>query len=331
MIIFISVLYLILGFAALIKGADILIENSVKLAKRFRLSPIVIGVLIVSIGTSIPELIVIIVASIKPGNSSLIMGNVIGSNIANIFFVLGIMGIFLRIPIEKKSLKNLLLANLIVILFLMAVSFISFNDFSFSNAFSNENFEISRGESFFLLIFFFVFLFKLLSNKKNNSESESSVEEENVKIFFPSILIVFSVILLAWGGNQVVDEAVFLAKEVFHLSEGFVGLTIIAIGTSLPEVITSLLAGKKNQTDLALGNILGSNLFNILWVLALAGLIQPLKFESYFFYDFATSFISILLLIILIFIFKLKKFSTLYGTIFIVIYASYLVYLFYRG
>ncbi len=329
MVVFLSVVGLLFGFFCLIKGADFLVEHSVLLAKRIKLSPLVIGIFVVSIGTSIPEFIVVFVASWKGSSSDLIVGNIIGSNIANVFLVLGIMALFLKIPIDRKLVKESYWFNGLVIGLLIFYSRFFLNP-------AGDSLAISRLEGISFLVLFALFIYRNLFKKKlpldemvpEGDEAASSKTTLGRTMFF----IALAIVMLSWGGNKVVEEVLFLAREVFKISEGFIGLTIIAVGTSLPEIITSLLAGKKKQINLALGNVLGSNLFNVLWVLSFASLVRPLSFNSYFIFDMLISLFSILLLGGVIFVnFFKREMDFKVGLLFLSIYATYLVYLFYRG
>ncbi len=329
MTIFLESIQLFLGFFLLIKGADWLIDHSVLLSKKFKLNPLLVGVLVVSIGTSIPELIVTLLASFQENASSLIMGNIVGSNIANVFLVLGVLATFNKIPINK-NITGIYLFNFFVIVLLIAFS-------NFSKITSDNFLTISSLNGLVFLGLFLVFIFFSLKNKTiplDNIEEIPSNFSLKKSLFF----IALAIAMLSWGGDKVVNGALFLAREVFNISEGFIGLTIVAIGTSLPEVITSLLAGRKKQMDLALGNILGSNLFNILWVLGVASLVNPLVFESYFNLDMTISLFSLIMLGLITFLSfkgdKTKQETNIgfkSGMLFLIAYCAYLFYLFYRG
>ncbi|GAA3597675.1 calcium/sodium antiporter [Flavivirga amylovorans] len=268
----ISIVFIILGFLFLIKGADWMIRGATLLAKKNNISDLAIGLTIVAFGTSAPEVIVNIIASFE-GHSEIVFGNVIGSNNFNLFIILGISGLILPITVQSKVVKNEIPISLLAgILLLILVS----NFFSSSNG-------ISRLESIFLLLLFGLFLFYIYNQAKDDPKVPDSnmVLTSNLRIWF---LIIIGLIGLMIGGKLVVDNAVNLATSL-GISKKVIGLTIIAAGTSLPELVTSVVAALKKNSDMVIGNVIGSNIFNILFVLSTSALIYPLDYTSNFDYS----------------------------------------------
>ena len=258
-----------LGFVFLVKGADFLVEGSSSIAKRIGISDIVIGLTIVSLGTSAPELLVNIVASFK-GNADIGIGNILGSNISNILLILGISALIYPLRVKRNTTWKEIPLNLLaaIVLFLMV------NDVLIDKASQSI---LTRIDGFVLMIFFILFMHYTIglakaSKEKNNDYVKCPVSKA-------IIMVIVGIVGLAYGGHWVVNGAITFAKQ-FGLSEALIGLTIVAVGTSLPELATSAVAAYKHKTDIAIGNIVGSNLFNIFWVLGLSAVIKPLPFNS---------------------------------------------------
>ena len=254
-----------IGFVFLIKGADLLVDGAGSLAKRLGVSDLIIGLTIVSFGTSAPELTVNIIASLK-GASDVGIGNIIGSNIANILLILGVAAMIYPLKIKRElTWKEIPLNFLAVfVLFLLA------NDVLLDG----EPFSIlSRIDGLVLMSFFAIFLYytaQLAFTEKTGIEKGPSRP-----LWLSLVMVLVGAIGLAYGGQWVVDGATTIAR-LLGLSESFIGLTIVAIGTSLPELATSAIAAYKHNTDIAVGNVVGSNIFNIFWVLGLSAVIRPL-------------------------------------------------------
>ena len=259
---------LILGFVFLIKGADFLVEGSSSLARRIGISDIVIGLTIVSLGTSAPELLVNIIASVK-GNADIGMGNIIGSNISNIFLILGISALIYPLRVKRNTTWKEIPMNIlagVVLLFMVNDIFIDKADASI----------LSRIDGLILMAFFVIFMSYTIGLAKAHKEKHKTDGKHSV---LKALLMTGAGIVgLAYGGQWVVNGAIVIAKS-FGLSEALIGLTIVAVGTSLPELATSAVAAYKHKTDIAIGNIVGSNLFNIFWVLGLSAVIKPMPFN----------------------------------------------------
>lgn len=265
----ISALLVLLGFACLIFGANWMVNGASSLAKKFNVSDLAIGLTIVAFGTSAPELVVNIIASVD-GYSDIILGNIIGSNNFNLFIILGIAGIILPIKVQSSTAWKEIPVSLgaaVLILFLL-------NDFSFSG-----QGQLGRTEGFILLILFVGFLYYVFRQMKNDPETHTEpVLKSTFKIV---LLIVVGLAGLIAGGQLVVSHSVKIA-QVLGVSEKIIGLTIVAAGTSLPELVTSVVAALKKNSDIAIGNVIGSNIFNILLILSLSSIINPVNYNVKF-------------------------------------------------
>lgn len=308
----------IIGFFLLIKGADLLVDGSASIAKKLKISSIVIGLTIVAFGTSAPEFIVNIFASAQ-GNSEIAIGNILGSNIANILLILGISAIIYPITAKKNTvLKEIPLSFLaIVILGLMANDMI-IDGGTFSG--------ITRIDGLILLSFFIIFFYYTFGITKS---TDDIVEKDEIKIFSYSKAVLFIILGLAGlviGGKWIVDGAVKIA-EFFNISQSLIGLTIVAIGTSLPELATSAIAAYKKQSDIAIGNVVGSNIFNIFWVLGASAIIRPLPFNTSSNIDIAMTIFASIVLFLVMFIGKKKVIERWQGVFMVTTYVGYVVFL----
>jgi cation:H+ antiporter len=269
----IAVLVFIASLFLLVKGADWLIENASKLGRRYRISPIIIGLTVVAFGTSLPEFFVGIFAVIT-GTADISVGNVVGSNIANIGLVIGISALIFPLAIKEKTLLQEFPFLLISSFLLLILS----ND---NNIFGIDSFSIGRFDSIVFLLTLLFFLGYIYRSMKN-SRAKESVEKEFKEEFGQSArhvlkdvaLMVAGIAALVVGGRLIVAAASDIARS-FGLTEAFIGATIVAVGTSIPELSASAMAAWKKQADIAVGNILGSNILNILFVLGVTGLIKP--------------------------------------------------------
>jgi len=253
-----QIILLIVGFVVLIKGADIFVDGASNLARNFKLSKMLIGLTIVAFGTSAPEFAVSI-QSMLAGSGEIVIGNVVGSNILNILLILGCASIVHDLRVKNSTVKKelpitLLLTSLLVVLMSDSI-------------FSNQINLLDRGDGITILLFFLVFIYYLISMARNKTDE---VEEDEVVYKLPKSIIytVGGIIAIVLGSNLVVNSATYIA-EAIGISERIIGLTIIALGTSLPELVTSIVATKKGEYDIAIGNVVGSNIFNIGIVLGL--------------------------------------------------------------
>ena len=312
---------LIIGFVLLIKGADIFVDGSSAIARKMGIPSVIVGLTIVSIGTSAPELAVSLISSIG-GNNDITVGNVLGSNIFNSLVVLGGTAIVMPIVFKKSTIKRDFLINTLVAILVF------FLTFGFMN---KQEFGISRISGVILLALCISYIFILVrAAKRDNVKSETEEEEINVlKKVFAVIIGVAGIII---GGKLVVDSATNIAYSL-GMSEKLVGLTIVAIGTSLPELVTSIVAALKGENEIALGNVLGSNIFNMLLILGTSSAISPITVGRELAIDFLF-FIGITIFIgILIFGNKKeeKKISRLEGIILVLLYVAYTIYIIMRN
>lgn len=267
----ISVLIIVAGFVLLIKGADWLVTGASALAKKHNVSDLVIGLTIVSFGTSAPELVVNTVASINH-HSDIVFGNILGSNVVNLFLILGLSGLIYPITVHSNTVWREIPISILAVIVLFVLS----NGFIMTGA--NV---LSRIDGVILLAFFAGFLYYIFLQMKADRldlEEENLKQMTNLKIW---VLIIVGLAGLVLGGKLVVDNAIKIAT-LLGVSEKIIGLTIVAIGTSLPELMTSVVAALKKNSDIAIGNVIGSNIFNIFLILSVSSLINPVQFNPSF-------------------------------------------------
>lgn len=264
-----QILLILLGFGLLIKGADWLVSGATKLAKKYGISDLAIGLTIVAFGTSAPELIVNAVASYQ-GHAEIVFGNIIGSNNFNLFVILGIVGIISPIAVQSSTIWKEIPLSFIAAGLLLILA----NTWLFGSTA-----EISRLEATALIAIFGAFLFYVFKQMKTD-ETTSHVQPIG-SFKWVWLLILAGLAGLIIGGKLVVDQATLLAQS-FGISERVIGLTIVAAGTSLPELVTSVVAAFKRNSDIAIGNVIGSNIFNILLILSISGLIRPIPYDHAF-------------------------------------------------
>ncbi|NIP32806.1 calcium/sodium antiporter [Candidatus Saccharibacteria bacterium] len=315
-----NLLILAAGLAVLIKGADFLIDGSSSIAKRLKIPYIVIGLVVVAFGTSLPELVVNILASAQ-GSTELAIANVVGSNISNILLILGISAIIFPLTLQTGTTWKEIPLSLLAILLI----FIMANDVLFDGAARDA---LTRIDGIVLLCFFIIFIYYTYGVGKIKGQAEDGIRVYNTWIALAMILA--GVAGLALGGKLAVDSAVKIA-QMAGLSEAMIGLTIVAIGTSLPELAASAVAAYKRNPDIAIGNIIGSNIFNVFWVLGLSSVIRPLPFSTNL--NIAVIFTIAVTIILFLFMFvgKRRILERWQGIGFVILYAAYLVYVVYQG
>lgn len=311
----INIILLILGFIILIKGADVFVDGASSIAGNFKVSKILIGLTIVSFGTSAPEFAVS-VKSLISNNGDIILGNVIGSNILNILLILGISALFHPLRVTNNTVKKELpITLLLTLMFSVLISDTLFNNGI--NAFT-------RSDGIVIVITFMVFVYYLFSLMRHKMEEEVQEEEHYLKMSKACFYTIGGIIAIVLGSNFVVDSASYIATTL-GISERLIALTVVAIGTSLPELVTSVTATKKGEYDIAIGNVVGSNIFNIGIVaglpVALLGGINQINFNPY---DVLILLISIILL--LVFSHKDRKITKPEGLILIAIFIVYYTY-----
>lgn len=258
---------LVLGLGLLVKGADFLVDGAASIARRFNISNIVIGLTIVAFGTSAPELVVNVLASVR-GTTEIAIGNILGSNIANIFLILGISAVVYPLRAHKNTVLKEIPFSLLAALMVGVLA----NDV-WLNQGSHD--VVSLGDGIVLLSFFAVFLYYTFGIAKAGDSEEGEVK--NMSLVLSSVYVLGGLAFLIIGGKWIVDAAVYFATAL-GISQSVIGLTIVAVGTSLPELATSVVAAYKKQSDIAIGNIVGSNIFNIFFILGISATIAPLPF-----------------------------------------------------
>lgn len=325
--IFLNILYLIVGFALLIKGADFFVESSASIAKKLRVPTIIIGLTLVAFGTSLPELAVSVTAalnaSVQGTSADIAMGNIVGSNVANITLILGASAVMMPIVIHKSIRKREFpfLLGVSILIFILALFF-------------QSDLQIVWWEALILLVCFIAYIVMMSKTKQEDELIEEIHLISNKKAI---LLLVIGLVGVTLGGILVTNAAEFLSIQVltdfFGVIETdaktLVGLSVVALGTSLPELVTSVVAASKNEGDIALGNVIGSNIFNILLVVGFAGVITPLGMNS----DVIIDMVIVIGLTVLTFIFTLtkKQLSKLEGYFLLFLYVAYITYIVLRA
>lgn len=320
-----SYLLLIVGFVLLVKGADLFVEGSSKLAKILRIPPIIIGLTIVAFGTSTPEAAVSISASIN-GSEGISLGNVIGSNLVNISLILGLTTVITPMFVQKKTIvKEIPLALLGSVALLVMLL-----DTSLTSETVNS---LSRTDGIILLLFFGVFVYYIVEvaiKNKNNQKIYFIEKDDKKPSVLPSLLKLFIGLGgLVLGGWLVVKYGQEIALSL-GMSETLVGLTIVAIGTSLPELVTSVTAALKKESEIALGNIIGSNIFNIMFVLGISSTINPITINSNIVIDIALMIMVTFVVMIFATTHK-RKINRIEGSVLLTIYLAYLTFILIRN
>lgn len=313
---------MIIGFIILIKGADILVDGAASVARRFKVSDLVIGLTVVAFGTSTPELFVNIIASMK-GSTDIAIGNVLGSNIANILLILGVAAIIYPLSVTRGTVFKEIPFSLLAAVVLGILA----NDQIIDGASASA---ITRIDGMILLCFFFIFIYYSASIAQAIDGMATQMTVKKMGLLHSCFLIVAGLVCLALGGKWIVDGAVSMALAL-GMRESVVGLTIVAIGTSLPELATSAVAAYKKNTDIAVGNVVGSNIFNILLVLGISSVIKPLPFQRSNNVDIAMVVASSVLLFGAMFIFRKRHLDRREGISFLLLYGIYIAYLMVGG
>jgi cation:H+ antiporter len=309
---------LVIGFVLLIKGADFLVDGSAAIAKKYNISNIAIGLTIVAFGTSTPELIVNLFASIK-GNTDIAIGNVIGSNIVNIFFILGVSATIYPLVTKSNTIWKEIPMSLLAALMLFVLASDQLID---GSSFS----MLTRIDGIVLLAFFVIFMYYTIGISKADTDDSPEVVVPVLSTGKSFLYILLGLAGLVIGGKWIVDGAVHMATSM-GLSESLIGLTIVAVGTSLPELAASAMAAYKKQTDIAIGNVVGSNIFNIFFILGISALIKPLPFNSGAAIDVMVACLASIILFALLFVGKKHTIEKWQGVFMILIYVAYIIFL----
>lgn len=321
-------LLLVVGLALLLLGANYLVDSSVAIAKRAKISNFIIGLTIVGIGTSAPELFVSLQSGLT-GHGDIAMGNVVGSNITNLLLILGVTAVICPFAIEKQTHRSDIPFSIFA-----AVLLTMFVNDSW-NPGIDENILSRLDGGVFLIIFISYFIYTLFIKAKNPQEAKEEMDQDATSSLEgkkPALLWVIAAVSLGallCGGQLFLDSAINLARA-WGMSEAVISITIVAVGTSLPELITSVLAACKNNPQLALGNILGSNVFNILMILGLTASITPIHVEGINAIDYMVMIGATVATFIVTYTFKKRKFDRVEGVIFLLCYVAYTIYLLMR-
>ena len=312
-----NILLIIVGFALLIKGADFLVDGSSSIAKKFHIPEIIIGLTIVSVGTSMPELMVSLTSALD-GHSDMAIGNIVGSNISNLFFILGACAAIRPLKFKEQTVR----LEIPLVIFLTALLYIFGNN--------GTNNIITKQEGFILVVFCVLFiLYNIFMAKREGidtiEKSEISTKDSSFKAIFN---IIIGIIALKFGGDFVVDNASAIAAKL-GVSEKVISLTIVAFSTSLPELITSINATFKGEIDMAIGNVIGSNIFNIVLIIGATALINPIAYSTSYNKDIVIFMIGMIALGIIPFLGEKNKISRWSGMAYVISYFSYMASLVY--
>lgn len=328
-----SLVLLAIGLYILVKGADWLVSGASAISLRLKIKPIVIGLTVVAFGTSAPELTVS-VTSLLSGNSGVAVGNVLGSNIANILLILGISAIIFPLYVQRNTvLKEIPMSILAVIVFLVfglqdvISSWTGFNLFSILTENNLEGY-ITRAGGIILLLFFAIFVYYTVELSKGAHEAQEDIEKKPLPASI--VLIIIGLGGLTLGSKLTVDNAVTIA-QTFGVSDNLIGLTLVAIGTSLPELVTSIVAATKKHVDIIVGNVIGSNIFNLLFVLGIASLIKPIPIYSPNVIDAFMVLAATAVLILVVYAYKVHRITRIEGFILLFLYIVYLAFIIIRG
>jgi cation:H+ antiporter len=300
---------LVVGFVLLVKGADWFVEGASGVAEKFGIPQLVIGLTIVAMGTSLPEAAVSVSAALK-GSADITIGNVVGSNIMNVLLILGLTALIRPIAVQKSTVKYEIPFVILVSVVLLGIGY--------------TDSTVGRLDGVILWVLFILYLLYLWKMSKNGENGQEEEENKPTPVWKMILLILVGGAMIVIGSDLAVDAASELAR-IFGMSERLIGLTIVAFGTSLPELVTSVTASLRGKADLAVGNIVGSNIFNILFVVGTSALITPVTYAATFLTDSIVCIAAAALLWICVF--KNKKLGRLGGAVMLACYAGYFVYL----
>ena len=312
-----DILLLLAGFAALIFGATKLVDAASSLASKMGIPSIVIGLTIVAFGTSAPELVVNVFAAMK-GSTELVLGNVLGSNIFNVLAILGVSALIAPLSVKTSTTWIEIPLSLLAAVTVLVLAGDVFLDGASQNV-------ISKSEGIILLLFFLIFLVYNLVVAKSGGTDET-METKDYSTLTAVLFIILGLASLIIGGRLIVTSAVSIAEGI-GLSERVIGLTVVSIGTSLPELATSIIAVRKKNVDIAIGNVVGSNIFNIFLILGVSGTIAPISINPASFFDILVNILAGLLLFIFIFTGKGRQLERWEGIIFLLLFVGYITYL----
>ncbi len=311
MVVVIQLALLVVGFVFLVKGADWFVEGAGKVAEKFGIPQLVIGLTIVAMGTSLPEAAVSVSAALK-GSADITIGNVVGSNIMNVLVILGLTSVIRPIAVQKSTVKYEIPFVALISVFLLALGY--------------SDHVVGRADGVILWVLFIAYLLYLFKMAKSGEyvPEELPDEDKPIPVWKMVLLIIVGAVMIVLGSDMAVDAASELAR-IFGMSERLIGLTIVAFGTSLPELVTSVTAAVRGKADIAVGNIVGSNIFNILFVVGTSALITPVVYASNFLVDSIVCIVTMILLWLCVF--RNRKLGRAGGAVMLLCYAGYFVYL----
>lgn len=311
-------IFLLLGMVILIYGAHLLVQGASSFAKMLSIPNLVIGLTVVAFGTSFPELIINIFASTQ-GRSELAVGNVVGSNIINVFLVIGMAAIIKPMQVQNYTVRY----ELPFALLAMAILFVVAND----GLINNTNFSVlHRSDGIIFLTFFVIFVYYTFVVTTHSHETHEGHDVKEMSKSKSALFMLLGMTGLYFGGEFIVKSATNLASN-WGLSEVVIGILVVALGTSLPELATSVVASFKGNADMAIGNIVGSNIFNVFLVLGISATISPIKFNPSINLDLGVAFLAALLLFVFVFTGKGRRVDRIEGSIFLMLYIGYVAYL----
>lgn len=314
----VDVICILVGLVMILVGSDWLVDGASGVARKYGISEFVIGMTIVGIGTSMPELVSSAISAIG-GHGDMALGNVTGSNICNVLLILGVTALISPIGYTKSNIRKDIPLALAVSLFLLLVLYNGFGLFGGVPG-------ISRADALYLLLFFVIFMVDSFKSGKQEAAEEENEEVKPMPIGKAVVLIVLGLAGLVFGGRIFVDHTVNIAEQ-FHVSEAFISITLMAVGTSLPELATCVVAAMKGKNQLALGNVIGSNIFNILLIIGASGLISPFEIQSISAVDMAMVVVAVVMLWMAALTFKKRELDRIEGAIFLLCYIGYITYL----
>lgn len=311
----------LLGFVALIKGADLLVEGASAIARKLHISDIVIGLTIISFGTSAPELAVSLLAT-SEGKSDLAIGNILGSNISNILLILGVAAIITPLRVHGNTIwKEIPFSLLAAVLIGILANDLLLDSFTVS--------AISRSDGLVLLCFLIIFMYYIYGMARSEPAELQNIGIQ-MNIVRAAIYIILGLLGLGFGGRWIVDGAVQIATS-FNVSQTMIGITVLAIGTSLPELATSVVAAIKKNADIAVGNVVGSNILNVFWILGVSAAVSPLPFNAANNFDIGMTLLASVLLFLVVFVNAQRELLRWSGLLFVGMYIMYMALVVLRG
>lgn len=326
-----SIILFAVGLVILIKAANMLVDGASSIALRFNINPIVIGLTIVAFGTSAPELVVSVTSALS-GNTAIAFGNIVGSNIANILLILGISALIAPLAVQKNTIWKEIPMSFLAAIILVILGFQNILDVGGFGAFFGDTHSVvgslTLSNGLILLAFFVIFIYYTFGIAKVTASDELTVTKSS--LMKSVIFVVIGLVGLVFGSKLLVDNAIIIAK-IFGVSDQFIGLTLVAVGTSVPELVTSIVAASRKQVELAVGNVIGSNIFNIFFILGITALVSDIPINGQGLMDILVLFGATLLLFVSLFVLKKGTIGKIEGVAMLLCYAGYISFLVIRG